>query len=125
MSDDHWPEITPAPEDEDVREDGIESDTDADDVFSNAIFGPAILAERADPHSAVAFLLSQWRRDAIDALNGLLWVDLNSTVGVERARNIQADAQRYFDMSRRLDQAVADMEKQVRQAQSRRKRRRS
>jgi hypothetical protein len=108
--------MTPEPEEpsfealsEEIAESLKELNEEFDDVFSNAVFGPAVLLEKDDPASPTNLLLREWRKNAIAALDALLQADLFSTVGVEKARGLQNEAKRYFDMATLLNQAVIDM----------------
>lgn len=113
---DHWPELTAEPQepsfeslDEEIAESLKELNAEFDEVFSNAKYGPAVLLAKDDPDSPTTFLLKEWKKNAIAALDELLLADLYSTVGVEKARGLQNEAKRYFDMATLLNQAVIDM----------------
>lgn len=96
-----------------VTEEAAHIDSDLPALIAAAELGDRIERHLLDPKSPFSMMLDRARADFIAATQALLDVDLATRDGIEQARSLQAQAQRYRDMCSYITDALENREAAV------------
>ena len=91
-----------------VAEEAAHTESDLGPLIAAAELGDRIERYLVDPKNPVSMMLDRARDEFIAASLALLEADLQTSSGIEQARSLQAQAQRYRDMCRWITDALEE-----------------